>query len=172
MNKSLLQKFFLSFLILFCGHTAFGQFIARDVIGAAAESFTITDLSITYVLGETVGDLLGNPDANKYLTVGFAQPDAEVQEVLNMDISKSIIVYPNPTTGGIVKLAFNHVPDGIYTIDVIDPTGRILQTQTITYSSDNLFYLPLDVSQLKGGIYFIKVVNQLNFQGQVKLIKI
>lgn len=60
-------------------------------------------------------------------------------------------------------LGFNHVPDSIYT--------RILQTQTLTYSYGDFFYLPLNVSQRKGGIYFIKVVDILNFQGQVQLIK-
>lgn len=166
-----IQSFFLLILIILFGNIAYGQTVGRNAVSAAGETFINSQISISYVLGEAVADPLPNTSAGKFLTAGFSQPDIEVQEIANTDISKSIVLYPNPATGGIVKLGFNHVPDGIYTIDVIDPTGRILQTQTLTYSNGDFFYLPIDVSQLKGGVYFIKVINKLNFQGQVKLIK-
>jgi hypothetical protein len=171
MVKTLLS-IFLCFTLVFSANIVYGQYISRDVVGASSGIYTTPNLSISFVIGEPVADLLiGSGGANLFFTAGFIQPDLEVQ-LIAANISQSIVVYPNPAAGSIVKVGFNHVPDGIYTIDVIDANGRILQTQTVNYFQNNFFYVPLNVSQLKGGIYFIKVINSLSFQGEVKLIKI
>jgi hypothetical protein len=167
-----LQKIFSILLLISFGNIAYGQSISRSVIGAAGETLSNSSASITYTVGETVAETLSNPDANKYLTIGFNQPDIDIKTVLDQNISKSIVLFPNPVAGGVVKVAFNNVPDGVYTIDLIDASGKILQSMSVSFSSDNLLYVPIDVSQLKSGVYFIKVVNNLNFQGEVKLIKI
>lgn len=169
--KNLLRSFLFIILIL-PGSLALGQNLSRTVVEAAGETFTNNNLSLTYILGEAVGDLLISPGADKFLTVGFAQPDIELQQILSMDITKSFVVYPNPVSGNTVKLAFNNLPDGFYNVSIIDAAGKTLQTQIVNYSSSTFFYLPLDISQYKGGVYFIKVTTPINLQGQVKLIKI
>ncbi|WP_295649339.1 T9SS type A sorting domain-containing protein [uncultured Mucilaginibacter sp.] len=164
-------------MVLFVsGQVVCAQYLSRSVVANQAETLTSPNLILTYVLGEPISDFLPNttPGTNApiFLTAGFHQPDIDVQTMLGTNISSSLVLYPNPASGGTVKLAFNHVPDGIYTVNLVDASGKILQTQSVTYSNHNFFYLTLDVSHLAGGIYFISVVNQLNFQGQVKLIKI
>jgi len=146
------------------------QAVTRTSVDAAGETLTKPGISLSYVIGEAVGDLLSNPGANKYLTTGFIQPDVEVSQMLTGS-SKALAVYPNPTNGGIVKLAFNHVPDGTYIINLYDAKGKVLQSQTVVYTSQSFFYFPIDVSHYAGGTYFIQVVDPMKFQGEVKLIK-
>lgn len=167
----------ISALILFClvSDVARAQKLERSVVASAAETLlgpNPATFTLSYVLGEAIGDLLPNPANNLFLTTGFVQPDEELQQILNQDISKSIVLYPNPASGNTVKLAFNNLPDGVYMIDIIDPIGRVLQTQTVTYQNNNFFYVPLDISQFKGGTYFVRVNNGVGFKGNAKLIKI
>jgi hypothetical protein len=170
-----IHLFFASILFCFIGNVTLAQTIERSVVASAAETLlgpNPANFTLSYVLGEVVGDLLPNPANSLFLTTGFVQPDDDLQVILNRDISKSILLYPNPASGNTVKLAFNNLPDGIYIIDIIDPIGRVLKTQTVTYQNNNFFYLPLDISQFKGGTYFIRVNNGVGFNGSVKLIKI
>jgi hypothetical protein len=158
--------------MLFWGHIACAQFISRDVVGNAAETFTTTNLSITSTIGEPYGELLVNANANLFMTTGFAQPDIDIQNILSNSIPDALVLFPNPTSGGTVKLSFNHMPNGVYRVAVIDASGKTLSSQDVTYSLGAFAYLPIDVSQLSGGIYFIRVYNAINFQGQVKLLKL
>jgi hypothetical protein len=160
--------------VLFFGHVAFGQTLQRSVVATAAETQVSPDksFSLTYVLGESFGDYLANPSANLYFTVGFIQPDNDRQIFLAQTGSQSIVVYPNPVSGNTVKLAFNKMPDGIYQIEIVDAIGRVLQTQTVAYRNNSFFYVPLDISQLRGGSYFIRVNNRLGFNSSIQLIKI
>jgi hypothetical protein len=167
-----MQKVLLVFFMLIAGHVASAQFISRDVVGSAAETFTSGNLSITSTIGEPYGELLVNAGANLFMTTGFAQPELDVQTILGAALPDALVLYPNPAAGGTVKLAFNHVPDGVYTVSVIDASGKTLSSQDVTYSLGAFAYLPIDVSRLSGGVYFIRVYNKLNYQGQVKLIKI
>jgi hypothetical protein len=171
MKKPLLY-FSVAILMLFTGHVAHAQFISRDVVGNAAETFTVGNLSITSTIGEPYGELLVNANANLFLTTGFAQPDIDIQTVLSASLPDALVLFPNPASGSTVKLSFNHVPDGVYTVALIDASGKTLSSQDVTYSLGAFAYLPIDISRLSGGVYFIRVYNRFNFQGQVKLIKI
>jgi hypothetical protein len=170
--KSNLPKVFLTLFILFWSQLVAAQFISRDVVANAAETYTTPNLNLTITVGEPYGELLANPGVNLFLTTGFAQPDIDVQTLLSATVPDALLIYPNPTAGGVVKLAFNHVPDGVYTVSVIDASGKILQSQEVSYTLGSFAYLPIDVSRLAGGVYFVRVVNRVNFQGQIKLIKI
>lgn len=171
----MIKQYFSSVLliagILFFGNAVSAQTLSRTVVAAGTETFTTPNITISYVLGEVVGELLPDANANLFLTTGFVQPTIDVQ-LAGTSIPQTLIVYPNPVHGGSVKLAFNKMPDGVYTISIIDQTGRILQSQSVTYSLNSFYYVPLDISRLSGGVYYIKVVNNLNFQATVKLIKI
>jgi hypothetical protein len=170
MKSTLSNLFPLLLFCIFWNTIASAQIVSRSSVDAAGQTLTKQGITLSYVIGEAIGDLLSNPGAEKYLTTGFVQPDIEVSQVL-AGSAKSLAVYPNPASGGIVKLAFNHVPDGSYTVNIYDAKGKLIQTQQVNYTSQNLFYLPLDVSHFAGGAYFIQVVNPVKFSGEVKLIK-
>lgn len=170
MKKRIALLFTLSGCLYFSKHAA-AQSIVRDVQAASAETLTKGDFSLTFVLGEVVGDLLTNKPESKFLTVGFLQPDIELKQLVEAT-NRSIVVYPNPSTTGQLKLAFNDLPDAVYTIEVIDGLGRILQKQNVTYTKDSFLYLPINISAYARGIYFVRVKNSLDFSGQVKVIKL
>jgi hypothetical protein len=158
--------------MLFMSHIACAQFISRDVVSNAAETFTTGGLSITTTLGEPYGELLINSGANLFMTTGFAQPDIDIQNVLGTASTSSLILFPNPATGSTVKLSFNRVPDGVYTVSLIDASGKTLQSQDVNYYLGAFAYLPIDISHLSGGVYFIRVFNRTSFSGEVKLLKL
>ena len=147
-----------------------GQTIARTAADSQGMTVIAGGITLTYVIGDAVSDVFSNPASSKYLTAGFLQPDVEVSQVL-ANAAKTLALYPNPTNAATVKLAFNNVPDGTYTVNLYDASGKLLQTQSVNYSKQDYYYLPLDVSKYKGGTYFIQVVNPVKFQGEVKLIK-
>jgi hypothetical protein len=152
--------------------SAHAQYLTRTVLASAGDNYKNSDITLSYVAGEAIGGLLYNTTINPhlYLTTGFEQPDVEVSQVLT-NSAISLAVFPNPTNSSTVKLAFNHVPDGVYTINVFDALGKILQSQTVNYKAINYYYFPIDISQYAGGIYFIQVVNPALFHGEVKLVK-
>jgi len=152
--------------------TSHAQYITRSVVSSSGDTYKNSDITLSYVAGEAIGGLLYNTTINPhlYLTTGFEQPDLEVSQVL-ADSPKSLAIYPNPANGGVVKLAFNHVPDGVYTINVFDASGKILQSQTFDYKAINYYYYPIDISHYAAGMYFVQVVNPMLFHGEVKLIK-
>lgn len=157
-------------LLLFYANTAYTQTISRDVTSSAGGSLVHADASITFILGEVVGEVLTNPSTINYVSIGFIQPDIEVKELLSRAL-QDLIVYPNPTRNGLVKLSFNNIPEGNYTIEIFDILGRMHQKQLISYLKNNFLYVDLNVSSLSKGMYHIKVYSD-NFQGQVKLIKL
>lgn len=159
-------------ILAFAVSNSHAQFSVRSVIASAGETYTTPDVTISFVAGEAVGGLLSNEqvDPHLYLTTGFEQPDVEVSQAL-ANSPRSLAISPNPANGGIVKLGFNHVPDGTYTINVFDASGKILQSQTVNYKAIDYYYFPIDVSHYAGGVYFIQVVNPTLFHGEVKLIK-
>lgn len=147
------------------------QSVVRDVTATAADTYTAGGISMTITVGEPYGELLVNQGANLFLTTGFAQADIDVN-LLSAAMPETLILYPNPASGGTVKLSFNHVPFGVYTVLLIDASGKTLQSQEVNYTFGAFTYLAIDVSRLSGGIYFIRIYNTVNFRGQVKLIKI
>ncbi|MBC8054605.1 MAG: T9SS type A sorting domain-containing protein [Sphingobacteriaceae bacterium] len=167
----------LSTILLFLFFTGFAfrstsQTIYRDANCSAGESLVNGDYSLSFIMGEVVGELYVNDAEKRYLTAGFLQPDIEIKEILDRDISASLVVFPNPTRSGLIKLAFNSIPKGTYQIEIIDALGRVLQTQTVVYNPEDLLYLNMDVSTLAKGMYFIRAKSDNNFKGQVRLIKI
>lgn len=172
-----MRKFFLVFLctffLLFIIHIkSYSQAIARDVVCSSGETINKAEITLTYTLGEVFGDLLSNTPANRFLTVGFIQPDVELKEILDRDKSKLLTVFPNPTTNGSVKLALNNVPDGNYTIDVVNVLGQVLYKQILTISNNNLLYIDMKLGFLVSGTYFLRAASNVGFKGQIKLVKL
>ena len=158
--------------LLLVASNLYAQFTVRSVVASVGETYKNSEIEFSYVAGEAIGGLLYNTTINPhlYLTTGFEQPDVEVSQVLT-NSSVSLAIFPNPANSSTVKLAFNHVPDGVYTINVFDALGHILQSQTVDYKSVNYYYFPIDISRFAAGAYFVQVVNPSLFHGEVKLIK-
>ncbi len=177
--SSSISKFLCSkycYALLLCIQTSWynsvtAQKISRDVVASAAETVKTQGISVTYVLGEAVGDLFGSFSNSRFLTAGFGQPDIEIKEVLDKNPNTRFVVYNNPTRTGLAKLAFNKVPDGNYTIQLIDVLGRTLQQITQKISNNNLVYIDINIAGYASGVYLLRIQSNVNIGGELKLIK-
>jgi hypothetical protein len=72
----------------------------------------------------------------------------------------SIAVYPNPVTNGFVKISFAGQPAGRYQMQLMDVSGQLISSKTVTINSSmqtEEFRLPQFVTR---GNYLLKVVNE------------
>lgn len=76
--------------------------------------------------------------------------------------AKEISVYPNPVTASVLKMQFNKVPAGNYTVELRDVLGRTVMQKKISIEAEN------EVQELKldrkntNGIYMIKLFDGTN----------
>ncbi len=148
------------------------QSIQRQVVATTGGYTDQGSVSISFTVGEPVADLFPNLFQGKAITAGFQQPDPEIQENIYRDSSNYFVLFPNPTIDGKAKLGFRDVPDGTYTIDIIDALGRVLQTTTVAYFNHNFLYVDLDVTNLVRAVYFIRIRSDKNFRGELKLMRL
>ncbi|MGR9843556.1 hypothetical protein ACUOGX_23590, partial [Escherichia coli] len=78
----LLKKTTFCLLFAFIATALNAQSLSRTVVCSTATTVDINGYSFTYVLGETVGDLFSSKSAGTFLTSGFSQPDATIQDIL------------------------------------------------------------------------------------------
>jgi hypothetical protein len=79
----------------------------------------------------------------------------------NFNIAESIALYPNPS-----KDYFN-LSEAIKTVDIYNVTGQLVKSYKGGFTSEYNF----SVSDLRKGIYFVKLTDDANHQGTIKLIK-
>ena len=76
--------------------------------------------------------------------------------------AKEISVYPNPVTASVIKLQFNKVPAGNYTVELRDVLGRTVMQKKISIEAEN------QIQELKlnrrnaNGVYMVKLFDGLN----------
>ncbi len=92
------------------------------------------------------------------------QPKQQLAEELtkkspiqNAIVNTGISVYPNPVSNGLVKVTFADQPAGKYSVELIDITGKLIQTKEININSSmhiEEVRIPRSVS---GGNYLLKI---------------
>jgi len=90
--------------------------------------------------------------------------NSEIQRLIRPEekFANEIAVYPNPVTTNTIKLQFNKVPAGNYTVELRDVLGRTVQQRKISIASEN------EIQELKidrrnsNGIYMVKVFDVTN----------
>jgi len=158
-------------LIISCYNFACGQTLSRTVISSGGGTAIAGNIILVYNIGEPTADFLVNTASNQALLVGFIQPDFDVTVTAPADITSQLVLFPNPTNTGVSKLDFKSIPDGSYQVDIVDAIGHVLYTKTILYAKNNNINVDLNVSNFKGGTYYVRVRNG-SVQGQLKLIKL
>ncbi|HKC36043.1 MAG TPA: T9SS type A sorting domain-containing protein, partial [Chitinophagaceae bacterium] len=77
-------------------------------------------------------------------------------------VNNGISVYPNPVTNGLVKVSFADQPAGKYSVELIDITGKLIQSKEININSSmhiEEVRIPRSVS---GGSYLLKITGLNN----------
>lgn len=99
----------------------------------------------------------GNRTSRKYDINPFkvAQKDSvsSAEEFKDIVMSEGISVFPNPTNGHVVLTINNFDAQDANTMSLIDAKGTEIRTQKLTERSSEM-----NVSELRSGIYFFKVV--------------
>ena len=75
----------------------------------------------------------------------------------NAIVSNGISIYPNPVTNGLVRVSFADQPAGKYSVDLIDVTGKLIQTKEVSINSGmhvEEIRIPRSIS---AGSYLLKV---------------
>jgi hypothetical protein len=75
----------------------------------------------------------------------------------NVIVNNGISVYPNPVSNGLVKVTFADQPAGRYSVELIDITGKLIQSKEINVNSSmhiEEVRIPRSVS---GGNYLLKI---------------
>ena len=80
----------------------------------------------------------------------------EVPNILNLNKTtfKNVLIFPNPTNDLVTIQSFNHISN----LTVYDIIGKRLNVDSVTTSSSKLQF---SVKNLKSGIYYIKIKNNL-----------
>ena len=71
--------------------------------------------------------------------------------------NQNIVIYPNPIKNGNVNLQMVYAVAGKVQITIMDATGRIVKTQSVTVTAGNNT-ASINVSSLSTGIYNVKIV--------------
>jgi hypothetical protein len=75
----------------------------------------------------------------------------------NAIINNGISVYPNPVTTGLVKVTFADQPAGKYSVELIDITGKLIQSKEINVNSSRHIEEVRIPSSVSGGNYLLKI---------------
>jgi len=75
----------------------------------------------------------------------------------NAIINNGISVYPNPVTNGLVKIIFADQPVGKYSVELIDITGKLIQSKEINVNSSTHIEEVRIPRSVSGGNYLLKI---------------
>jgi len=75
----------------------------------------------------------------------------------NAIINNGISVYPNPVTNGLVKVTFTDQPAGKYSVELIDITGKLIQSKEINVNGSMHIEEVRIPKSASGGNYLLKI---------------
>jgi len=150
----------ISFIALvFASFTMGAQSLSPEVIASAGETFTGTQVSLEWTVGElSTESYVGNI----VLTQGFHQPTVKSTSIRDFASSLGEIkVLPNPTTG--ILHIRREKGEALHMV-LLDMKGSTLLRKTAAFSHSTL-----DLSQLLPGIYVLRMSDG---NGTVKSVRI
>ncbi len=145
---------------------AYYRFNLQDLqatqLSTAASVFNASDLANANLLSDKTNTA---EDAKAIVTTTPAKVIVPEQAE-----KEKTTVYPNPVTNGVVKISFANYIAGEYELQLIDLTGKIISTQSVTLNSKTQiqdFKLP---SLTAKGTYLLKVLNSNKIISTEKII--
>ena len=124
----------------------------------------------------TLAELAGKPDVRIALVFENDQGNNFYLDNIEFYVSEDPIkiteifsVYPNPSANGDAVVSFNLPEKGTVALDIIDPMGKVLLSETLTDILNQTF--PFSLSNRSSGVYLVRVITGGNVYLQ-KLIVI
>lgn len=143
--------------------------ISRQVIGSTGGSFANATIDVNYSVGEAV--ITTATSGSIILTQGFQQPDFGVGALSEVDLTNSITVYPNPTSGVLnILLSENVAKNGTVLVDVYNLQGKLVfHGEEFANSTSGI--LQLDLASLHTGQYLILFTDSDGALSREKFVK-
>ncbi|MFO7574649.1 MAG: T9SS type A sorting domain-containing protein [Bacteroidales bacterium] len=137
---------------------------AQEVVTTAGGTGTTTAATVTWTIGETITESIVG--SNVILTQGFNQGDIIITAVRDAEVNGMIIkVFPNPASDIVNITADTEGADNMKFI-LLDIFGRKIREGKLVLPESQL-----PVSELKPGIYFLKVYAGNRETGIYRIIK-
>ena len=145
--------------------TADGALLVSSAVDGSAY-YTVNPKDWSATKYEAAGAVFRSSDLanSNYLSTRTTTRPQEITTIARPEerFSKLISVYPNPVTENRVTLQFNKVPQGDYTIELLDVLGRSVQQRRIAIAAeDQVQTLDLPRNSAKG-VYMVKVFDREN----------
>ena len=84
--------------------------------------------------------------------------------------NNGIAIYPNPATTGFVKVSFTNQPVGRYSLDLLDVTGKLIQTKEVNIRNTMQIEEVRIPKTLSAGSYLLKITgitNSVSFTNKI-----
>lgn len=125
------------------------QSLERSVIGTAGSSFTNTNLSLDWTVGEISTSTLSA--GNSLLTQGFHQPPQSTLSVKNTKLLTGVTCFPNPVQNDLCIKYTQLITDS--KIELFDATGKLVFSENHNATQEH----HLNMSFYTSGIYTLKI---------------
>lgn len=158
----MIRYFILSIILHFTISTVSAQTIEPSLLTTAGDSFQNETIQLDWSIGELAIETISS--ANIILTQGLHQAEIEVITNIEEDLI-SISIYPNPASEFISFQTEYHKYPQLKTI-IHDGMGKMVLESNINGRDDLL-----DISDLKDGVYYLKIYGNGTILNTSKLIK-
>lgn len=103
-------------------------------------------------------------NSNFLAAKGTVKPTSDIQRLVRAEekYSNEISVYPNPVTTSVIKLQFNSVKPGNYTVELRDVLGRTVNQKKISIEAENQTQEIKFDRRNANGVYMVKVFDGTN----------
>lgn len=119
----------------------------------------IDDLTASPAFTETPSGLNTSDLASAYLLPRAAKNNGIYQQRSPKTTSERISIYPNPVTENKFQIQFDNTGTGIYTLQVVELSGKIIFNRKVNISgAGQLETIELNPEMAKG-VYLVKVIN-------------
>jgi hypothetical protein len=85
-------------------------------------------------------------------------------------IDGSVIIYPNPVTDGIIKLRFDKMEKGLYSVRLLNDIGQLMQSMQVNHTSGSNIHTLKTKQKLVSGIYNIEIEKTTGEKQVLKVI--
>jgi hypothetical protein len=124
--------------------------LSQQVVTTAGSTLSNSSGGISYTIGEGISETLSTGDIT--LTQGYQQSNIFVSLVSELkDAGLSVIIYPNPTRGDLKLNINDYTMPGLQYL-LLDSNGKLLTQKKI-----ESYLTEVSMSQLRSGVYFIKI---------------
>lgn len=136
--------------------------LLAEKISGANEVYNVSDLANSNFVAEKKKKKKQEDPPAPAVKQDVAKTNEASRTAPEQGTMNKISVYPNPVTNGLVKLSFEDQPLGNYVVHLIDISGKLISTQTLTIQNKfqvEEFRLPALISK---GNYVLKIEGEQN----------